>query len=197
MTRRAEKGAGTQGATAEARSLATLLAPLVAGMTTTRQQLLAWVQAAGLVALDAVFREEAASLAGPKGRHDPTRRSSLGHDTAAADLRGPEAERGVSAGAQPGGRGSDPAVGGGVSARGSADGAGHGATRPRGFDAGLCAECGGAAAGDSESGDQQERRQSSTRPRHGGSSPPNWRAAWTSSTWWLCSSTVSTWPGRR
>ena len=73
MTRRAEKGAGTQGATAEARSLATLLAPLVAGMTTTRQQLLAWVQAAGLVALDAVFREEAASLAGPKGRHDPTR----------------------------------------------------------------------------------------------------------------------------
>ena len=73
MTRRAEKGTGTQGANAEARSLATLLAPLVAGMTTTRQQLLAWVQAAGLVALDAVFREEAATLAGPKGRHDPTR----------------------------------------------------------------------------------------------------------------------------
>jgi len=73
MTRRAEKGTGTQGANAEARTLATLLAPLVAGMTTTRQQLLAWVQAAGLVALDAVFREEAATLAGPKGRHDPTR----------------------------------------------------------------------------------------------------------------------------
>ena len=73
MTRRAEKGTGTLGANAEARTLATLLAPLVAGMTTTRQQLLAWVQAAGLVALDAVFREEAATLAGPKGRHDPTR----------------------------------------------------------------------------------------------------------------------------
>ena len=73
MTRRAEKGTGTLGANAEARTLATLLAPLVAGMTTTRQQLLAWVQAAGLVALDAVFREEAATLAGPKGRHDSTR----------------------------------------------------------------------------------------------------------------------------
>src|SRR5438093_2528308 len=42
-------------------------------MTTTRHQLLTWVQSAGLVALDAVFREEAAALAGPKGRHEPTR----------------------------------------------------------------------------------------------------------------------------
>ena len=51
----------------------TPLAPLVDGMTTTRHQLLTWVQSAGLVALDAVFREEAAALAGPKGRHAPTR----------------------------------------------------------------------------------------------------------------------------
>ena len=42
-------------------------------MTTTLHQLLTWVQSAGLVALDAVFREEAAALAGPKGRHEPTR----------------------------------------------------------------------------------------------------------------------------
>jgi hypothetical protein len=46
--------------------LGRLLAPLVEGMTTTRRQLLAWVQSAGLVALEAVFREEATALAGPK-----------------------------------------------------------------------------------------------------------------------------------
>src|SRR5213595_3251615 len=57
-----------QGANTEATALARLLAPLVDGMTTTRHQLLTWVQSAGLVALDAVFREEAAALAGPKGR---------------------------------------------------------------------------------------------------------------------------------
>jgi hypothetical protein len=38
--------------------VAKLLAPLVDGMTTTRRELLAWVQSAGLVALEAVFREE-------------------------------------------------------------------------------------------------------------------------------------------
>jgi hypothetical protein len=69
MTKRTEKTGETQGANAVAR----LLAPLVEGMTTTRQQLLTWVQNAGLVALEAVFREEAAALAGPKGQHDPTR----------------------------------------------------------------------------------------------------------------------------
>jgi mutator family transposase len=73
MTKRTEKTRGTQGATTEAPTLARLLTPLVAGMTTTRQQLLTWVQSAGLVALEAVFREEAAAWAGPKGRHDPTR----------------------------------------------------------------------------------------------------------------------------
>jgi putative transposase len=73
MTKRTEKTGGTQGATIEATSVAKLLAPLVDGMTSTRQQLLAWVQRAGLVALEAVFREEAAALAGPKGRHDPAR----------------------------------------------------------------------------------------------------------------------------
>jgi putative transposase len=73
MTKRTEKTAGTQGANTEAAVVGKLLAPLVEGMTTTRHQLLTWVQSAGLVALEAVFREEAAVLAGPKGRHDPTR----------------------------------------------------------------------------------------------------------------------------
>jgi putative transposase len=73
MTKRTEKTGGTQGATTEAGALARLLAPLVDGMKTTRHQLLTWVQSAGLVALEAVFREEAATLAGPKGRHNPTR----------------------------------------------------------------------------------------------------------------------------
>jgi hypothetical protein len=71
MTKRTEKTGGTQGATTEATAVARLLAPLVDGMTTTRRQLLAWVQSAGLVALEAVFREEAAALVGPKDRHDP------------------------------------------------------------------------------------------------------------------------------
>jgi hypothetical protein len=66
MTKTTEKTGGTQGATSEAAALGRLLAPLVEGMTTTRRQLLAWVQSAGLVALEAVFREEATALAGPK-----------------------------------------------------------------------------------------------------------------------------------
>jgi putative transposase len=73
MIKRTERTRRTQGANSEVTALARLLAPLVDGMTTTRHQLLSWVQSAGLVALDAVFREEAAALAGPKGRHDPTR----------------------------------------------------------------------------------------------------------------------------
>jgi transposase-like protein len=46
---------------------------MLAGMTTTRQHLLAWVHAHGLAALDEVFREEAVALAGPKGRHQAQR----------------------------------------------------------------------------------------------------------------------------
>src|SRR3972149_5449572 len=47
--------------------------PMLAGMTTTRQHLLAWVHAHGLAALDAVFRDEAMVLAGAKGRHQAQR----------------------------------------------------------------------------------------------------------------------------
>jgi transposase-like protein len=46
---------------------------MLAGMTTTRQHLVAWVHAQGLAALDELFREEAVALAGPKGRHQPQR----------------------------------------------------------------------------------------------------------------------------
>src|SRR3989338_3024959 len=61
----AEKGAGP--------ALAHLVEPMLAGMTTTRQHLLAWVHAHGLAALDAVFRDEAMVLAGAKGRHQAQR----------------------------------------------------------------------------------------------------------------------------
>jgi hypothetical protein len=53
MTKRTEKTRGTQGANTEATALARLFEPLVEGMTTTRRQLLTWVQSAGLVALEA------------------------------------------------------------------------------------------------------------------------------------------------
>jgi transposase-like protein len=46
---------------------------MLAGMTATRQHLLAWVHAHGLAALDEVFREEAVALAGAKGRHQAQR----------------------------------------------------------------------------------------------------------------------------
>jgi transposase-like protein len=46
---------------------------MLAGMTTTRHHLLAWVHAHGLAALDELFREEAVALAGPKGRHQAQR----------------------------------------------------------------------------------------------------------------------------
>jgi transposase-like protein len=46
---------------------------MLAGMTATRQHLLAWVHAHGLAALDEVFREEAVALAGAKGRHQVQR----------------------------------------------------------------------------------------------------------------------------
>lgn len=74
MAKRTETRVKTQGESSTTPpALAEAMAPLVAGMTTTRRRLLDWVQAAGLVALDAVFREDAVALAGPKGKHTPTR----------------------------------------------------------------------------------------------------------------------------
>lgn len=50
-----------------------VVAPMLTGMATTHQHLLAWVYGVGLAALDGLFREEAAALAGPKGRHQAQR----------------------------------------------------------------------------------------------------------------------------
>jgi len=46
---------------------------MLMGMATTHHDLLAWVHAHGLAALDELFGAEAVALAGPKGRHQPQR----------------------------------------------------------------------------------------------------------------------------
>ena len=73
MTKRAERAEGTQAENGAGPELAYLVEPMLAGMTTTRHHLLAWVHANGLAALDEVFRAEAVALAGPKGRHQVPR----------------------------------------------------------------------------------------------------------------------------
>lgn len=73
MTKRAERAERTQAKNGAGPELAHLVEPMLAGMTTTRHHLLAWVHAHGLAALDAVFREEAVALAGTKGRHQAQR----------------------------------------------------------------------------------------------------------------------------
>src|SRR6266478_5461649 len=73
MTKRTERGQRRQAENEAGLGLAPLVEPMLAGMTATRQHLLAWVHAQGLAALDELFREEAVALAGPKGRHQPER----------------------------------------------------------------------------------------------------------------------------
>ena len=73
MTKRTERAQRTQVENGAGAALAYVVEPMLAGMTTTRQHLLAWVHAQGLAALDALLREEAVALAGPKGRHRPSR----------------------------------------------------------------------------------------------------------------------------
>jgi len=73
MTKRTERGQRRQAENGAGPTLAHLVEPMLAGMSTTRQHLLAWVHAHGLAALDELFREEAVALAGPKGRHQPQR----------------------------------------------------------------------------------------------------------------------------
>jgi putative transposase len=72
MKKRAESTHGRQAENGLAPGLAQL-EPMLAGMTTTRADLLAWVHVQGLAALDELFHEEAAHLAGPKGRHQAAR----------------------------------------------------------------------------------------------------------------------------
>src|SRR5712664_4313245 len=73
MTKRTERAERTQGKNGAGAALAHLVEPMLAGMTTTRHHLLAWVHAHGLAALDELFREEAVALAGSKGRHQVQR----------------------------------------------------------------------------------------------------------------------------
>src|SRR2546422_3026488 len=73
MTKRTARAQRTQAENSAGLTLAHLVEPMLAGMTSTRQHLLAWVHAHGLAALDELFREEAVALAGPKGRHQPQR----------------------------------------------------------------------------------------------------------------------------
>src|SRR3989442_6822507 len=73
MTKRTERGQRRQAENGAGPTLAHLVEPMLAGMSTTRQHLLAWVHAHGLAALDELFREEAVALAGHKGRHQPQR----------------------------------------------------------------------------------------------------------------------------
>src|SRR5260370_38526381 len=73
MTKRAESTERTQAENGAGPELVHLVEPMLAGMTITRQHLLAWVHAHGLAALDELFREEAVALAGPKGRHQAPR----------------------------------------------------------------------------------------------------------------------------
>jgi putative transposase len=73
MTKRTERAQRTQAENGGSPALAHLVEPMLAGMTTTRQHLLAWVHARGLAALDELFCEEAVVLAGAKGRHQAQR----------------------------------------------------------------------------------------------------------------------------
>ncbi len=73
MTKRTAEAQRTQAENAMSGALAHLVEPMLAGMTTTRQDLLAWVHAQGLAALDEMFRAEAAALVGAKGRHQTQR----------------------------------------------------------------------------------------------------------------------------
>src|SRR5437867_1386763 len=73
MTKRTARTQRTQAKNGAGPAPLHLVEPMLAGMTTTRQHLLAWVHAHGLAALDELFREEAVALAGPKGRHQRPR----------------------------------------------------------------------------------------------------------------------------
>src|SRR6266404_4371932 len=73
MTKRTERGQRRQAENGAGPTLAHLVEPMLMGMATTHHDLLAWVHAHGLAALDELFGAEAVALAGPKGRHQPQR----------------------------------------------------------------------------------------------------------------------------
>ncbi|MFH0902473.1 MAG: hypothetical protein V2A73_17730 [Pseudomonadota bacterium] len=65
MRRKAERARGKQ----ERRTLEQVLMPMVLGIDSTKQGLTDWVLQAGIEALLKVFRDEAVTIAGPKGKH--------------------------------------------------------------------------------------------------------------------------------
>jgi putative transposase len=73
MKKRTENERGTQAENRPGVELVRLVEPMLTGMATTRYDLLAWVHAHGLAALDELFREEAVALAGPKSQHQQAR----------------------------------------------------------------------------------------------------------------------------
>jgi putative transposase len=73
MTKRTAEAQRTQAGNGTGPALAHRVEPMLAGMTTTRQHLVAWVHAHGLAALDELFCEEAMALAGAKGQHEAQR----------------------------------------------------------------------------------------------------------------------------
>src|SRR5712692_9118089 len=63
MTKRTARAQRTQAKNGAGAAPVHLVEPMLAGMTTTRQHLLAWVHAHGLAALDELFRAEASPCA--------------------------------------------------------------------------------------------------------------------------------------
>ncbi len=66
---------------ADAEQLRQLLFPMVVGIAATRSELGAFVQRAGLTALEAILRDDAEAIAGPKGRHQAARTHHHGGTT--------------------------------------------------------------------------------------------------------------------
>ena len=146
MTKRTERGQRRQAENGAGPTLAHLVEPMLAGMSTTRQHLLAWVHAHGLAALDELFREEAVALAGPKGQHQPQRtHHHWGDGGDGAHLRGPARAGPPPPRAAEGRRRSDVALGRDVSRPGPVDRADDAAAARRGVDALLRKQSRGAA----------------------------------------------------
>jgi transposase-like protein len=69
MKRRTEKAAGNQVVLSLVEQIGQRVLPLVAGIAATKQGLLEWVHDFGLRALDELMRDDAARIAGEKGKH--------------------------------------------------------------------------------------------------------------------------------
>jgi transposase-like protein len=69
MQRRTDEGVGKQVGLALVAQVGQRLMPLVAGLAATKSGLLEWMHDFGVSALDELMKDDAASLAGPKGKH--------------------------------------------------------------------------------------------------------------------------------